>query len=196
MNFKIKDQKIKIKKNEMNKLLNPKGIFINHCYVMIDKKWHTCVIKIKRDKNLRNIQIINPSLVDEETYQVIEIYCKGIYFEYEISIIKSLIIEYLIGLETINYEIYQFKKRIKKHTSNVILILITLIYTSSNYFFDNVINDMLSKNILYQSISFFTLLYFFKGKKENISNKFNNEDYLKIKEKEKLDLEAEREATI
>lgn len=196
MNFKIEDQKIKIKKNELNKFWKPKGIFTNLCFININNKWHTCVIKIKNVGSKKHIQIINPSLIDAETSQVIKVYYKGVYFESEISKIKSSIIEYLIGLDIINYSIYQLKNKIHRNSLNMFLILLTLIYTALNYIFDNIISEKLSRNILFQAISFLSFLCFFKvNKRKNLTN-FNKKEYLIFREEEKADLESEREASI
>ena len=196
MKFKVEDQKIRIKKNELNKFWRPKGIFTNLCFININNKWYTCVIKIKNEEDKKYIQIFNPSIIDEETSLVIEVYCKGIYFESEISKIKATIIEYLIGLDTISYSIYQLKNKLYRNSVKIFLILLTFIYTVLNYFFDNIISETLSKNIIFQAASFLSLLFFFRFNKRKEERNFKKKEYLIFQEKEKLDLEAEREATL
>lgn len=200
MIIKIKDQKIKIERNEFNSFWNFRNNYLNSTFIEIDNYWYNCYIEFFEFENNKFIKIWHPSIVDKKTCIVKQILVKGIYVELKISKFQYFLLTFLIGKNEINFKINEIKRKIYEVILKTrISVIFLALFIFLNKFSNNLIQDFFSKNILIQAISSYSIFYFlfspfFKVKKAN--KQFLYEEYCELKKQDEINKEIEKNASI
>jgi hypothetical protein len=155
----LKDDQLKISKNENNRFWNPIGSFYNISEIYINNKWYKCGVKFQTKNNKQFILISDPIIVDRETSEIKEIVIKGLYKEFEISKFKGNLIKYLLNIHDLNHKSFVFRKQIIDRRRTIIIFSIALIPSIAffliNRQFDNIIIKSIAENTWIQTLFFF-----------------------------------------
>lgn len=210
MNFNIKGEKFRIRKNENNKFWKPIGLFINIAEIKIDNQWYKCSIKFEERERVIFIQFNNPMIVDEKTSKILKIHNQGVYFESPTTNFKKQLIQYLLGIHKLNYSLFNLKKNIYERKNTIIIFsfafLLSAVFFYANNATNNSIVNYVASNLWCQTIimfltlaSFINIFYPFAIRKElnqkDIVN-ISKDTIAKEKEEELINEENRKRATL
>lgn len=200
MIIKIKDQKIKIERNEFNSFWNFRSNYLNSTFIEIDNYWHNCYIEFFEFENNKFIKIWHPSIVDKKTCIVKQILVKGIYVELTISKFQYFLLTFMIGKNEINYKINTLKNKLHEIDLKVkISLLFSVISLLLKYYSNISIINFIFNNIIVETFSTFSLLHFLFSlfqKNKKINKKHLEEEYYKLKKQEELYKKIEKTASL
>lgn len=197
--------KIKIKRNPLNKGMNPIGRFSNIEYVWHNDQWYRCYITI--NKNSLKIQSLYKATEGSSVMKDIQ---KDVIYHSEVSKFKKELILFLLGRHKLNSRIFNVKRFSSNYRAKIWVFLITLLL-SATYYYGNIMTgnqlmDIVATNVFVQTVFLFLALagfiniFFPFTVRDELSKtdaeKIAHESFIKKRQEEEDDRRSEAISTL